>query len=70
MFYDEDEYPSEYSDYNSEDDEEEIKVLENSGILVPIKEEIRHAKPFDFYLPSNIINAIILSFVGRKSAVY
>ena len=39
-------------------------------LRVPIKEELRTAQPFDTYLPSNLITAIILSYIGKKSAVY
>ena len=52
---------------------EEIKNEDAKSRLmlhVPINDKYKHGKPFDAFLPSNIINAMILSFVGRKSVVY
>ena len=39
-------------------------------LLLPLKEQFRHMQPFDTQLPSNIITAVILSYVGRKKTVY
>ena len=41
---------------------------EEFHIVLPIKEEHRHCTPFD-PLPSNIVTAIVLSFVGRKAEI-
>ena len=36
------------------------KVATELCILVPIKEELQHGKPFEYNFPSNVINATIL----------
>ena len=57
-------------DQKKSETEISVKNIVTIALRVPIKDELRHAKPFDNALPSNIINAVILSFVGRKSVVY
>ena len=39
---------------------------ETYDIRVPIKLELKHKQPFGAKLPSNIINSIVLSYLGRK----
>ena len=37
--------------------------------IVPIKDGIKHCSPFDIKLPSKLITALLLSYVGTKAEV-
>ena len=43
---------------------------EKLSMLVPLDSSKIHNQPFDTKFPSNIITATILSFIGKKRAVY